>query len=144
AKRSGGFALVLAARDAHAPAYRWLYGALRAAILEGRLRPGARLPSTRDLAVQHRLSRGTLGAAFARLTSEGYLVGTVGSGTYVNAVLPDDLLQVAATAGARKPAPGPPRRRLSDHAARLVAFPTLAARPSRAFRANVPALDQFP
>jgi DNA-binding transcriptional MocR family regulator len=39
---------------------RWLCWALRAEILEGRLRPGARLPATRDLARQYGLARGTI------------------------------------------------------------------------------------
>ena len=76
------------------PAGRWLRSAIRTEILEGRLRPGARLPATRDLAAQYGLSRGTVVSAFEQLKSEGYLEGSVGSGTYVNEVLPDDLLQV--------------------------------------------------
>ena len=36
----------------------WLYVELRGAILEGRLKPGARLPASRDFAGLHRLSRG--------------------------------------------------------------------------------------
>src|SRR5262249_30787999 len=64
------------------------------------------------------------------------------SGTYVNAILPDELLQVDAPSAPR-PA-RPPRRRLSRYAARVTAFPPLENRPSRAFRANLPALDQFP
>lgn len=143
AKRPGGFGLALPARDPAAPAYRWLYGALRAAILDGQLRPGARLPSTRDLAVQYHLARGTIVAAFAQLTAEGYVDGTVGSGTYVSAVLPDALLHVEARAGART-APRPRPRHLSRYAGRVRPFPPLEIRPSRAFRPNVPALDQFP
>src|SRR5256712_540233 len=37
--------------------YHWFYEELRSAILEGRLKPGARLPATRDLARQYGLSR---------------------------------------------------------------------------------------
>jgi len=50
AKRTSGFDLALAPRDAKTPAYLWLYDTLRIEILEGRLRPGTRLPATRDLA----------------------------------------------------------------------------------------------
>src|SRR2546422_3926527 len=39
-------------REPGTPATRWLYGALRTVILEGRLAPGARLPATRDLATR--------------------------------------------------------------------------------------------
>jgi len=38
--------------------WRWLHGQLRAAILDRRLRPGARMPSSRNLAKQHGVSRG--------------------------------------------------------------------------------------
>jgi GntR family transcriptional regulator / MocR family aminotransferase len=142
AKRTSGFGLVLAPRDPSTRACQWLYAGLRGAILRGQLRPSARLPSTRELAAQYGVARGTVVAAFAQLESEGYINSTVGSGTYVNAILPDDLLQVAPPTGAR--AARPPRRTLSDYAARVTTFPALEHRPSRAFRANLPALDQFP
>src|ERR1700734_922592 len=95
AKRSAQFNLILPSREARIPAFRWLYGALRADILSGRLRPGSRLPATRDLAAQYGLSRGTVVSAFEELKSEGYLHGSRGSGTYVSSVLPEHLLQVA-------------------------------------------------
>jgi GntR family transcriptional regulator/MocR family aminotransferase len=62
----------------------WLYGELRNAILEGRLRPGTRLPASRDFARLHRLSRGTVVSVFERLQAEGYLSSRVGSGTWVD------------------------------------------------------------
>ena len=63
----------------------WLHGELRAAIVEGRLPSSTRLPSTRDLARQYRVSRGTVVATFERLKSEGYLTSRVGAGTFVAA-----------------------------------------------------------
>jgi len=68
----------------------WLYSELRTAILDGRLRRGARMPSTRSLAKQYSLSRGTVTAAFDSLHNEGYIAALVGSGTYVAFELPDD------------------------------------------------------
>jgi GntR family transcriptional regulator/MocR family aminotransferase len=93
AKRATAFELVLPLPDAGSLAHRWLYDALRTEILEGRLRPGGRLPATRDLAGQYGLARGTIVNAFEQLKSEGYVEGSVGSGTYVSKVLPDQLLQ---------------------------------------------------
>jgi len=124
------------------PLYRWFYEELRAAILEGRLKPGARLPATRDLAEQHRLSRATVVSAFEQLKSEGYVEGKVGAGTYVSQVLPDELLQVGRVswegiARARRVA-------WSAYAQRLKAFPGGEPRTTRAFRANQAALDAFP
>src|ERR1700723_2663104 len=95
ARRSASFNLVLPPREARPPAFRWLYAAWRGDILGGRLRSGSRLPATRDLATQYGLSRGTVVSAFEELKSEGYLHGSLGSGTYVSSVLPEHLLQVA-------------------------------------------------
>src|SRR5581483_7266248 len=57
-RESESFPLVLGDRPKHATLTRWLLDELRGAILDGRLRPGARLPATRDLARQYGLSRG--------------------------------------------------------------------------------------
>ena len=62
---------------------RALESALREAIRTGRLRPGTRLPSSRDLAGQLGLARGTVTAGYAQLIAEGYLVARHGSGTLV-------------------------------------------------------------
>jgi GntR family transcriptional regulator/MocR family aminotransferase len=67
---------------------RALHRQLRAAILEGRLRPGLRLPPTRALAASHGVSRNTAMAAYDLLLSEGYLSTRRGGGTYVADVLP--------------------------------------------------------
>ncbi|WP_410620222.1 PLP-dependent aminotransferase family protein [Amycolatopsis sp. cmx-8-4] len=62
-----------------------IYRQLRAAILEGRIRPGEALPPTRELAQRLAVSRTTVSAAYDRLTAEGFLAGRVGSGTFVTA-----------------------------------------------------------
>src|SRR5215813_10324328 len=72
--------------------WRWLYEEIRDAILSGRLKRGSRLPSTRELAKQYRVSRGSVVMAFEQLHSEGYLEGRSGDGTYVNDHLPEDFL----------------------------------------------------
>src|SRR5258706_15906818 len=60
-----------------------LYGALRAAVLDGVLAPGERLPSTRQAAADYGVSRGMLEEIFAQLTEEGFLQRSVGRGTFV-------------------------------------------------------------
>jgi GntR family transcriptional regulator / MocR family aminotransferase len=144
ARRSVPFNLVLPPREAKMPAFRWLYAALRGDILAGRLRPGLRLPATRDLATQYSLSRGTVVSAFDELKSEGYLHGSRGSGTYVSSVLPENLLQVAPDTRQRLSSIKQQPRRLSGYALRVQPFSNLESRPTRAFRANLPALDLFP
>jgi GntR family transcriptional regulator/MocR family aminotransferase len=143
-KKATSFELMLPPRDAGTPAYRWLYAAVRGGILEGQLRPGTQLPATRDLAERYGLSRGTIVSAFEQLKSEGYVEGSVGSGTYVSKVLPDELLQVARKAGAQPAPQRKQRKKISDYGKRVELFPSYEIRPSRAFRANVPALELFP
>ncbi len=70
------------------PLHRQLYEALRRALLDGKLGAGERLPSSRDLAQDLRLSRNTVVAAINQLSVEGYLASRVGSGTYVNDHVP--------------------------------------------------------
>lgn len=83
------WSLVLGAPDNTAGLQRWLYDALRQAIVAGRLPPGSVLPGTRTLAQQYGLARGTVASAYEQLLSEGYLVTRKGSATRVNAVLPE-------------------------------------------------------
>jgi GntR family transcriptional regulator/MocR family aminotransferase len=63
--------------------WRWLYTELRSAIIDGRLKSGARLPSTRNLATQYGLARGTVVAAFQQLLDEGFVSSAVSAGTFV-------------------------------------------------------------
>jgi GntR family transcriptional regulator / MocR family aminotransferase len=141
-KQATSLPLSLSAPLAGTPLYRWFYDELRSAILEGRILPGARLPATRDLAREYKLSRATVVIAFEQLQSEGYVESRVGAGTYVSQVLPDDLLQVGRTSP-RKSA-GPRRVHWSAYARRLQLYPGGGARLTRAFRANQAALDVFP
>ncbi|MGG1947654.1 PLP-dependent aminotransferase family protein [Trinickia sp. NRRL B-1857] len=71
-----------------------IYRQLREGILDGRLAGGQRLPSTRDLASQLRVSRKTTLEVFERLISEGYLHARAGDGTFVT----DGLMRAQADA----------------------------------------------
>ena len=62
---------------------RSIENALRQAISSGRLPVGMRLPSTRALADDLGIARGTVVAAYAQLSAEGWLVSATGSGTRV-------------------------------------------------------------
>jgi GntR family transcriptional regulator / MocR family aminotransferase len=126
--------------------WRWLYGQLRAAILDHRLPPGARVPSSRNLAKQHGVSRGTVVAAVDHLRSEGYLETRVGAGAFVATATPDEAIAVTnrKVGDARKQTT---RATLSKRgllsaqdALRLPASHSLG----KAFRAWEPAIDLFP
>ncbi|MEU2880792.1 winged helix-turn-helix domain-containing protein, partial [Streptomyces sp. NPDC007070] len=69
--------------DAAAGRRAGLEKAIRDAVRDGRLRPGARLPATRRLAGELGISRGTAKAAYDQLVAEGYLTARQGSGTRV-------------------------------------------------------------
>lgn len=83
------------------PLHRRIYDHIRGSVLDGRLRPGARLPSSRALAQDLGVSRTVVVQAYERLASEGIVESRVGSGTYVRQDLPS---------APRRPA-GPPRVR---------------------------------
>jgi GntR family transcriptional regulator/MocR family aminotransferase len=67
---------------------RTLYGQLKAAILDGRLTAGAKLPPTRKSDAYFGISRNTAIEVYERLLNEGYVVTRHGSGTYVADRLP--------------------------------------------------------
>ena len=144
AKLTPEFELVLPPNIQNRPAYRWLYESLRSEILCGRLQAGRRLPSTRDLARQYKLARGTIVNAFEQLKSEGYVEGSVGAGTYVSKVLPEGLLQVESQSTVKTAPPEREQWRVSDYGRRAKLFGGYENRATRAFRANLPALNLFP
>ncbi|MGI9413479.1 MAG: PLP-dependent aminotransferase family protein, partial [Hyphomicrobiales bacterium] len=111
--------------------YVQLFEQARDLILEGRLKPRQRLPSSRALARDLGVSRTTTLAAYEQLASEGYIEGRAGSGIYVASELPEDLLS------ARGPIVG-----LGPGAAQAPAAPT---RPAAApFDAGMPETRGFP
>ncbi|MEV0200906.1 PLP-dependent aminotransferase family protein [Nonomuraea sp. NPDC050691] len=73
---------------------------LRDAVCSGRLAPGDRLPSSRDLAADLGVSRGVVVEAYEQLVAEGFLVSRVGSGTRVAPAATRDR---AAPAGDQEP-----------------------------------------
>ena len=103
--------------DGEGSLQRQAYRALRAAILDGRLPAGARLPATRALARDLGLSRNTVLAAYEQLEAEGFAAARVGAGTFVTAA--------TATRDARRPAHATRARArppaLSDYGARVAA-----------------------
>jgi GntR family transcriptional regulator/MocR family aminotransferase len=76
---------------------RALHEQLRGAILDGRLKPGLRLPATRALAAAFGISRNTAVAAYDLLVGEGYVEARAGSGIYVAAVMPQRARRTAKT-----------------------------------------------
>jgi GntR family transcriptional regulator/MocR family aminotransferase len=112
-----------------------VYRALRAAIMDGRLPAGHRLPPTRALAVDLAVSRGSVATAYERLVAEGYLTSRMGSGTFV----------------AQAPAPGRPRKAAADPLRPRAGSPVAptptggdSPRPRYDFRTGIPDATLFP
>jgi GntR family transcriptional regulator/MocR family aminotransferase len=125
------------------PLYKQLYEAIRRSILRGTLRKGLRIPSTRSLARELRVSRNIVVIAFEQLLAEGYIESRTGAGTFVTKMLPEDVLHVEAN-----PLKG--NRALSERSKAFkrvpqIGLPTTDPRLRCApFRYGLPALDELP
>ena len=104
-----------------------IHHAIDLAIREGRLEPGARMPSWRDLATQLGVARGTVRVAYERLIDEQLLVASGAAGTHVAAPLPFVV----------RPADTPTRAPMPDMYHDFGTAPLL-------FQMGVPAQDAFP
>jgi GntR family transcriptional regulator / MocR family aminotransferase len=96
-------------RKAPKPLHRQIYDAYRTTIVDGRLRPGQRIPSTRMLASELGISRLPVLNAYNQLFAEGYLESRVGAGTIVSRSLPHQPTGSAAPGGKRASALSGPR-----------------------------------
>lgn len=141
---SGIFPFFAVDRTTAKALHRQIYDAYRGAIIEGRLRPRQRIPSSRSLASELGVSRFPVLNAYAQLLAEGYLESRVGAGTVVSSSLPEQLTSCApsglrfATGG-----PGPrPAVRCSYPARKESSPPWVQG--WGAFGVGQVAVDQFP
>src|SRR5207244_1239294 len=129
-------------RASPVPLYKQLYEAIRQAILSGTLNKGLRLPSTRLLAAELKVSRNIVVIAFEQLLAEGYIQSRTGAGTFVTKTLPDEVLQVQSRSGAGS-------RTLSERGRTIRKLASFVAPPDpklryAPFRYGLPALDHLP
>ncbi|HEU5352832.1 MAG TPA: PLP-dependent aminotransferase family protein [Actinocrinis sp.] len=110
----------------------WLAEQLRQAIADGRLPVGGRLPASRVLAEELRVSRGVITEAYQRLIEDGQAVGRGRAGTVV----------VAAPIAASRPAPHGPEAAISPRPVKI-APPPSPMTPSPSVFAATPASDVF-
>ncbi len=109
-------------RESGEPLSAQLVRALRAAVIEGRLPEGSRLPSSRALATAHSIARNTVLAAFDQLTAEGFISAKAGAGS-----------RVCSGATGTQATPGDPPERtpqLSSYASRALALVPHARAPA--------------
>lgn len=128
------------------PAYKQLYEGLRSLIIEGKLRPKERLPSSRILAEDLGVSRNVVLLAYEQLILEGYISSIVGAGSYVADNIDKNFFiskkAKASSIGTKKIAARniPFNYPLSDNFIRRESSKGLVI----PFTNPVPALDEFP
>ncbi|MGB2572146.1 PLP-dependent aminotransferase family protein [Micromonospora citrea] len=116
----------------------WLAGRLRAAIADGQVPLGARLPASRVLADELGVSRGVVVEAYQRLAEEGQVAGRGRAGTVVVAA------PAAAPLAPVAPAPPPPEA-LFVPSPGVEIFDALRTAPARIdLSPGVPDLAAFP
>lgn len=113
--------------DGAPPLYRQIYLRLRAAIADGRLKAGDRVPSIRALASELNLARGTIELAYQLLINEGYLMGRGAAGTVVS-----PLIKSMPVPSESSSAPVPEYSLVHS------------GEPAQPFQMGLPALDAFP
>lgn len=77
--------------------YQRLFYCLVDAMVTGVIALGSKLPASRDLARELKMSRNTVLNAYQLLEAQGYIQGFTGRGTWVTEQLPDDYLNVKPT-----------------------------------------------
>jgi GntR family transcriptional regulator / MocR family aminotransferase len=128
------------------PLYRQLYSRLLSEIRTGAIKPGERLPPTRELAHSLNVSRNTVLLVFEQLTAEGYLEGRAGAGTFVSLQLPLEARFAAPSSRVNPAVEGAANLDRSHSFIRFAGVPETFVRMRRPqpFRINFPALDAFP
>ncbi|MFF6013326.1 aminotransferase class I/II-fold pyridoxal phosphate-dependent enzyme [Rahnella sp. R3(2024)] len=79
------------------------YLALKEMILNGQLKSGRKIPSSRTLSEMMSISRNSVLSGVERLVDEGYLMTKSGSGTYVTNTIPDEVIQIKSISVHKKP-----------------------------------------
>ena len=126
-----------------APLYRQLTDWFRQAVLDGRLKAGQRVPSTRGLAKELGISRIPVLSAYEQLLAEGYLESTVGAGTCIARALPVETPRPTRSRR-RVTAVASPRRQVAKRVATTRLPEPMWLRNYGAFRVGLPALEHFP
>src|SRR5262245_59671291 len=144
------FEMIRLDRGATEPLHEQLYRQIRDELKSGRFSDGSsRLPSSRALATDWKISRSTVRLAFYKLHAEGYLQSKSGSGTFVSSLLPESFL----TAG--QPKSYEPIQRPARISDRVRAIPdkrvgnqfdlgATGAGAGVSLVASIPAVDEFP
>lgn len=131
-------AITLSSAPGSAPLKDKVYASILEKIKTGVLRPGDRLPSSRDLARELGCGRVTVTSAFSRLSAEGLLTAGAGRGTQVARPVSDRAAVWAAKTqrGAGKP--------IAERAALALAARSFRVQPLRPFAITSPDFESLP
>jgi GntR family transcriptional regulator/MocR family aminotransferase len=145
AKMSEVIAPVVAVdRKSPDPLHKQIYDGFRAAIVRGNLRPGQRVPASRSLGVELKISRLPVLNAYGQLLAEGYFESRIGAGTFVSESLPE-ILTVCERTTPKATSNGSGPRPIARRSLLLPEY----QRPAwvggwGAFSVHQPAFDHFP
>jgi GntR family transcriptional regulator / MocR family aminotransferase len=125
------------------PIYRKLYDHFRKMILQKQLKPGTRLPASRELAKDLSISRNTVTESYSLLQADGFITSRTGAGYFVTDDLEDNsfILHVATEQDANISAP-----KIAERAQVWVDLhnPSRHLHNTMAFAPGRPALEEFP
>lgn len=141
---SSGFSpLITINRNCSTPLHKQVYDSYRVMILEGRLKAGQQVPSTRALISELKISRIPLLTAYSQLLAEGYFETRPGAGTFVCSSLPDQMPRLEETfaRSTRRRSGARPVAKRMQAAPRYERPPWFGIGP---FSVSHPALDEFP
>lgn len=111
------------------PLIRQVYQQLRSKILNGQLKSGDKLPSSRELAIFLHISRNVILEAYNLLLLEGYIISKPSIGTFVaEGILLDNTLTTPS----------------QNFSSSLLSKNSISNEKNIDFRSGIPALDLFP
>lgn len=124
--------------------YQRLFHCLAEAIRVGIVSPNTKLPASRDLASELKISRNTVLNAYQQLEAQGYIQGFTGRGTWVSSHLPDDYLNAKAPIIHNLPVQPQAKHRLSKRAQTFMRNVNATPIQWGAFVPGVPDVTEFP
>ena len=122
-----------------------LFRCLRNAIIDSVLAPKTRLPASRDLAKEIKVSRNTVLSAYEQLQAQGYVEARTGQGTWVAEKLPESFLVKAENTNSQTQEKKPQQNyNLSQRGSYLIGYSAASPYQWGAFVPGAPDVTEFP
>ncbi|MEG0481881.1 MAG: PLP-dependent aminotransferase family protein [Acinetobacter sp.] len=140
----GDYVLQRLQQETEGKLHQRLFHCLRSAIVEGVIQPKVRLPASRDLAQEIRVSRNTVLTTYEQLQAEGYLEARTGHGTWVSEQLPETFLNTQINLETTTPHKSQSSYTLSKRGANLIEYAAASPHQWGAFVPGAPDVTEFP